>query len=43
MRSMRMITSMAKFSGNDAMTRAACSGLSLVITTATVWGYSFLK
>ena len=40
---MRMITSMAKFSGSNASTREAWSDLSLERTTATVCGYSFLK
>ena len=43
MRSMRMTTSSAVSSGRMASTRAACSGLSLERTTATVCGYSFLR
>ena len=43
MRSMRLTTSSARSSGKIASTRAACSGLILESTTATVCGYSFLR
>ena len=43
MRSMRMITSMAKGSGSRVSTWAACSDLIFERTTATVCGYSFLR
>src|SRR5476649_75585 len=42
-RSMRCTTSSANSSGREPRTRAACSGLILLSTTETVWGYSFLR
>src|SRR5579883_534912 len=43
MRSMRMMTSMAKLSGSCVNTRPAWSDLIFERTTATVCGYSFLR
>ena len=43
MRSMRITTSMAKFSGSMLKTFAAWSDLIFDSTTATVCGYSFLR